>query len=699
MTGAKTSTQYWKNLAGSTLGELVVIDNVGLVYSIGAGGPAGVGVPVFTQTVLRLPGVSGNYVSTPDSAAVSITGDIDIRARYAADNGASGGNQILVAKYDSTANLRSYMFRLTPTGPPELFLSVDGAAGVGTTASPGGAPFANGVSGWLRATWRASDGRVQFFTSADGVTWTQYGTDKTIAIASIFDSTTPLHIGNRPNPNQDHFTGTVFYADVRNGIGGAPVAVFDATAVDFQGLQVPTTYTSLSTGEVWTINGTAWWWDLTNALPLNQGIHLDPQYVYFPGTSGNYASTPDSAGLSIVGDIDLRAKVALDNWTTPSGIQTILAKWTSSGNQRSYMMNVNTTGFLRLQSSADGITTTTRTSTVPLSFANGSVNWVRAILDVDNGGGNNDTKFYTSTDGVTWTQLGATVSPGGVVGVFDSTAVVEIGSREVGVSDLFAGKVYYAEIRNGIGGSVVGQFSPLQAASSAVRTPTTFTAFSTGETWTLNGSAWEWGLYPVAVISTPDSAALSITGDIDVRAKVTVDDWLSLPGQMFLDKRSSNAGYTFRLTAGAKLEWVHGDGTTQFFKGSTVAVPFVAGQTGWIRATVDVDNGASGWDLKFYTSTDGVTWVQLGATVTTATVTSIGDGAGALAIGGSPAGTIHMPGTIHYVEVRNGIAGTVVGVFDPNAVHITNGATTPTSVPSRTGEVYTVSGSGWSWKS
>ena len=59
----------------------------------------------------------------------------------------------------------------------------------------------------------------------------------------------------------------------------------------------------------WTVNGSDWYWGVyTGQQRFTQAIELDLQYVQFPGTSGNYASTPDSAALSITGDIDIRAK-------------------------------------------------------------------------------------------------------------------------------------------------------------------------------------------------------------------------------------------------------------------------------------------------------------------------------------------------------------------------------------------------------
>lgn len=207
-------------------------------------------------------------------------------------------------------------------------------------------------------------------------------------------------------------------------------------------------------------------------------------YLLLDGSSGCYASTPDSTANSITGDIDLRADVALDDWT-PTGDATMVAKHTSTGNQRSYLLRVTSGGNLQLYRNPDGTAPSAVfvNSTVSTGFADGSRHWVRATLDVDDGAGNNVVKFYTSPDGVTWTQLGATVTTAGVASIFNSTSIIQVGAFDT-TGSLWAGKVYRAQILNGIDGTLAVDFNLDQVKKGA-------TGFSTptGEEWTVNGTA------------------------------------------------------------------------------------------------------------------------------------------------------------------------------------------------------------------
>lgn len=161
-------------------------------------------------------------------------------------------------------------------------------------------------------------------------------------------------------------------------------------------------------------------------------------------TAGSWMQAPDTAALSIVGDIDIRVDLRLTDWTV-SG--RLASKWTTAGNQRSWVLDSNTSGSPVLYWSTTGANEFSATATVPLPQTTGRQT-VRATLDVDNGAAGRTVTFYTgpSVDGP-WTQLGDPVVQAGVTSIFDSTAVL-IGPTTVGSAEVYALKVL-----QGIGGT------------------------------------------------------------------------------------------------------------------------------------------------------------------------------------------------------------------------------------------------------
>ena len=107
-------------------------------------------------------------------------------------------------------------------------------------------------------------------------------------------------------------------------------------------------------------------------------------------------------------------------------------------------------------------------------------------------------KFFTSTDGTTYTQLGATIS--GTTGAIPSAVyILQIGGYAGSATPLYAfeGKIYRATISNSIGGAPVVDFNP--ATYNASTSQTAWTS-STGEVWTINTGTATTG-YKSALVS------------------------------------------------------------------------------------------------------------------------------------------------------------------------------------------------------
>ena len=195
--------------------------------------------------------------------------------------------------------------------------------------------------------------------------------------------------------------------------------------------------------------------------------------------------------------------------------------------------------------------------------------------------------------------------------------------------------------------------------------------------------------------STPDAAALDITGDIDIRVDATLDNWVTEGSLLSVDlcgkysTTGNQRSWMLQSRDGKpRLEWSP-DGTTTLGATSTVTPTLpVSLRMAW-RVTLDVNNGAGGWTATFYTApTMAGPWTQLGTTVTGVGVTSIFNSTTILKVGDATNLSYAKPaGQIHAFELRNGIAGSLVA--SPTFTSQTPGAT---SFTDGTGKVWTILG-------
>ncbi|WP_328846113.1 hypothetical protein [Streptomyces sp. NBC_00258] len=174
--------------------------------------------------------------------------------------------------------------------------------------------------------------------------------------------------------------------------------------------------------------------------------------------------------------------------------------------------------------------------------------------------------------------------------------------------------------------------------------------------------------------STPDDATLDITGDLDVRVDSTLANWLrpavGTNGIAELMAKMSFAAGTKSWLIGTRnnslyFRWSQ-DGTNNLDATSTVPLPVPASGRIALRVILDVDNGAGGRTLKFYTATSlAGPWTQLGASIVQAGTTSIFNSTTALKIGdASDIGLTRPFGRVHKAEIRNGIDGAIVASPD-----------------------------------
>lgn len=211
-------------------------------------------------------------------------------------------------------------------------------------------------------------------------------------------------------------------------------------------------------------------------------------YLNLPGTSGAYAYTVDDASVDITGDIDVRVDVQMPDWT-PSANQTLISKYTGTGNQRSWQLQIASNGTLRYLWSANGESPALfAVSTAALGATDGSRWCVRVTHDVDNGSGGNTVRFYWTVpggiDGTGWFQIGNAVTATGTTSLFSSSADLIIGAENAGAGSNLNGRVYAAQVRDGIGGDI----ATYPIFSTWATTSTTFTD-QYGRAWVRAGTS------------------------------------------------------------------------------------------------------------------------------------------------------------------------------------------------------------------
>jgi len=211
--------------------------------------------------------------------------------------------------------------------------------------------------------------------------------------------------------------------------------------------------------------------------------------LFITGTNDGKASTPDAAALDILGDIDVRLEAEIWNWTKAAGQASfgrteLIGKHTTTGN-KSWLLATQD-GALYFEWSSDGTNTLSAQTAFPLKISSSTGRMaVRATLDVDNGASGRTVTFYRSTS-ITgdWEQIGTSIVQAGTTSIFNSTSSLAIGDATGFFYETPLGRIFKAEVRNGINGTVVANPDFTIQAEGA-------TSFNdaTGKTWTTQNSA------------------------------------------------------------------------------------------------------------------------------------------------------------------------------------------------------------------
>lgn len=198
----------------------------------------------------------------------------------------------------------------------------------------------------------------------------------------------------------------------------------------------------------------------TQTTDANRAVYLQhtgENYLYMPGIA--VSNLPSEIGyhadMNIAGRMAVAYKLAPADWT-PAAIQWLGGRdRTSNATWRTSLMTDGTLRWTSWVTAIGEVHTSSTVSTAGLVTDNVPF-WIAFEHIPNNGSGNCETLFYTSPDGITWTQLGTTVL-GTTHAALVSTAAMEIGTVAAGVStNKFVGRFYEAKLIDGaIGGTPV----------------------------------------------------------------------------------------------------------------------------------------------------------------------------------------------------------------------------------------------------
>jgi hypothetical protein len=227
------------------------------------------------------------------------------------------------------------------------------------------------------------------------------------------------------------------------------------------------------------------------------------------GTAG-IASCPDSAGLSIVGDIDLRILAKVPDWSPAVAYMFMCKRHSSAAATGEWQWSNDAAARLsRWRWFPDDTSITNVSGTFGGAAADGDWLAHRVFFDVDDGSGNRVITWqYKIASGpgddiassTGWTNAGTPNTTAGTTTIRGTAAnLVEIGSQNTQTTSLMpaGGAVAKALILNGIAGTTVG--SPDFTALTAGQTSYTD---AQGNVWTFAGG--------VTISGTPDAAGILV---------------------------------------------------------------------------------------------------------------------------------------------------------------------------------------------
>ena len=310
-------------------------------------------------------------------------------------------------------------------------------------------------------------------------------------------------------------------------------------------------------------------------------VHSGENYWQGVGVAGNACQTvssyvwPTTSGIIIEADIHLTDSVA----------RQIASKDGNSGTNRVFVLGWNGTSFNLLFGSGFSYNAICSVTT-----AVGYNGWIKCeALTV---GSDMAVKFYTSNDGITYTQLGTTVTVAGAANSMPTgSSPYQIGANGTALSNTWAGKIRRVLIKDA-SGNLIRDFNPNQYNPSTSQTQWTS---STGEVWTIN-------------VGTATTGYKGVLVDRTIMQSDGVDDFIvtsTIPSQQYYTSFVAATLYTNPNTAPRLLSG-NGDSHLIFKTGANAFEAFNGLQMAFTGESI---NTSLMWIVD-YNSTSSKTWIN-----------------------------------------------------------------------------------------
>ena len=179
-------------------------------------------------------------------------------------------------------------------------------------------------------------------------------------------------------------------------------------------------------------------------------------FVTFNGSAGG-ATLERRPEHTFAGDVDLRACLELVSWAEAD--QSVVSSY-EAGGMTSFILRLSASGVLTFFSFDTVNRISNSTEVVP--FGGGAKGWVRCTYERVG-----LVNFYTSTDGMTYTQLGTTVRHPMVGPLQLQLAALQVAAyNATGSGWPLNGKLYRAEFRSGLNGEIVASYENVSASAA-----------------------------------------------------------------------------------------------------------------------------------------------------------------------------------------------------------------------------------------